>query len=383
MTTVPLMSRSALEAAQCGWRYRAIYVQGMKDDSSFSIRGTTLHAVHKHYVRRLALTGMQADHEEAQAAFQAGVAEVGTPPDLIPECFEIWTRYAQKFQLDLAAYHSAEVRVKRSDADVPYTFIPDMVYAHAQADVLEVVDLKSYYVACSDAQARELFQTRMYVWCAMQEFPGFRTYRMTYSFMRLNKFASADFAVESFGELDEQIRAAEASRRRRHETDDWTALPGEQCAFCHLRCPVMDDPDRSHVRVLTPESFEDVAGSKIVLEKKLRAMTKAVKGFSTVKGPVTVNGETFGFFVTQSVSYDAGKVADAIREMGEEPSFRVSANSLKADLKRLPALAAELVDCLPITKEKPRYAHRSLKSTLKTARPLEDGEDETGEGDGE
>lgn len=346
---LPVMSRSALEASQCGHRYNEIYVQGRKDESEISVRGTTLHACGKRYVTRLAAAQTPMDIGESEAAFLEGCAETGVPAQLVPEVRNVWARHVEHFELNLEAYVAAEEKRVNTTARIPYEFKPDLEYVFYHESRVEIWDMKSYYVAFSDAVARELVQTRYYMWAAMQEYPGFQTYQMTYWFPRLNRFAVASFSHEEFGVLDQEIQAMEVSRRRRHLDNDWSALPGDVCTFCSLKCPVLDNPKTGLLRVNNLDDYKRIAGRLIVEKKWQSEAQKALKRWSTINGPVDVGGIVFAHRTGQKISYPAAAVVDEMRARGVHPVFFVSKSSLKDHFKVTPRLEVEL-EPLAITK---------------------------------
>lgn len=360
---IPVARRSALETSSCGHRYKAIYVDGLNDDSDYSRRGVAFHAIKKCYIKRLAAAKDEMDESEAIAAFEEGIRETVCPPHLVPELRDLWDRHVQHFSLDLEAYIDTEALRVRFDAPVPYQYVPDLEYAHFHENTLEVIDFKTYYVGFTERHARELLQTRMYIWGAMQEHPGFQTYRMTYNFVRLNQFTSVTFDKDDFAMLDREIRAMDAARRARHAANDWTAVPGEVCGFCQLACPVMDDPRRSLLRVKDASDFANVAGGLIVREQTDKAVAKALKQFVALHGPQDVSGEIFDFRTQVERKYPGAAVVDFIRGKGLEPVFTVSASALKTMFKSILGLE-EGLGPMEMRKDKPRFGHKSWKTAL-------------------
>lgn len=371
------MTRSQHETGHCPFREDALYNRGLRDESEFSIRGTVYHHVMKLYIKRLVAAQVPMDFEEANQAFHQGVAESKCPPQLVSEVREIFDRAVQHFELDLDSFLEVEDhRVCYTKDGIPFWIRADFALGHVQRQEIEGVDHKTFHVALTDAQARDLYQTRYTIWALMQIYDGWASYRMTYLFPRLNKSASWVFYKEDFDMLDREVRAEEAARRQRYADNDWPAIPGDQCAFCSLACPVMDDEDRANVRVNSPESFARAAGWLIVDEKRQSAIKKSLKAYANANGPQNINGEIFGFRATVSKSYDAAAVVDMVRASTEiAPVFVVSLSALKAQCKIVPGLEADLA-LLERRKESARFGHKSLKQSLKEAAESEDGEDE-------
>lgn len=374
-TGVPVMSRSSLEAAACAFRYNGIYMQQINDESVPSLRGSGYHMVKRHYVKGLYAAKVPMDFEIANLAFRTGIREAGTPTDLIPEIRDIYDRHVQHFELPLDRYASNEDLRVRIDAPVPYQLETDLDLIHADRAEVEILDDKTYYVGFTEAQARELVQTRYYMWAAMQEYPGFEWYRMTYVFVRLNQTTSVRFNRAEFDQLDSEIRAMDAVRRRMYEIATHDATPGEVCGFCTLKCPVVDDPKRALLRVKTPEEFARLAGFQIVQQKVGREIQKALKGYVALHGPVNVNGEVFAFRDSVSTKYDAGQLVDLFREHQAATNFSVTASAIKSHLKAFPSVAKE-VEALGIEERSQRFGHKSAKAEFMRKPELGDGDDE-------
>ncbi len=373
---IPLMSRSALEASGCPHRYKQIYVLGYQDDSLFSRRGTAFHRCVRLYIQRLVdLQLAGGDQEEADKAFLEGVRDVRLAPSLVHEVRDVFDRFTQNFDFNVGAYVHHEDRILRTEADVPYQFEPDLVYAHSDRNELEVPDWKTYYRTLPEAQVRQLVQTRYYIWAAMQEWPGFETYRFTMEFPRLNQKTSVVFKASDFAELDREVRAMDASRQALHEDRGekaWPAIPGDECSFCGLDCPRLKDGQSGFVRVNDKASFDKVAQEKLAHEQRDKALTAALKGYVTINGPQNVNGEVFAHFPSMKRSYPAATVVDRMREKRMSPEFTVSASSLKKAFKDNAGLENDLMAVCD-AKPSSRFSHTSEK---KAAEKLGGDEDE-------
>ncbi len=371
---LPLPTRSGLEAAQCGHRYDALYNKGMVDESPYSLRGTAFHTWLRLYVTVLARQKERMDATIARACFHEAIRLEKTPTNLIGEVRDLVDRHAEHFELDLDRFYAAEEHRVMLNAPVPHVYRPDYEYVDFHANEIEVFDAKTYYVAYTEVQAAQVFQVRYNIWAAMQQFPKFDLFRFTFDFVRLNKKVSVQFHRDQFDELDREVRAAEAMRRQRYADQDWTAVAGEVCTFCHIACPVLDDSRRALVRVNGPEDANVNGQFILVLERELKLRKKAQKGYAVLNGAVNVNGEIFDHYTSVERTYSGAAVVDMVRSLGEEPSFDVSHSRLKGMLKRIKHLADDL---LPIqrTKDKARFVHKSLKQTLR-APESEDDDDE-------
>lgn len=365
---IPIATRSGLEAARCGHRYNEVLVNELPDESPYSLRGTAYHTWKRLYITSLAEQAVPADAELARACFQEAIRMEKTPTDLVHEVQDIVERHAEHFTLDLDRFFSAEEHRVRPDAPLPYVYRPDYEYVHPEKDGandwIEVHDDKTYYVPYTEAQAAQVFQVHWNIWCAMQEFPKYNHFQFTFNFVRLNRSVSVRYNRDQFDALDRKIRAMNASRLQRHVDNDWTAVPGEVCEFCHLNCPKVDDPRRAHIRNRTLAEAIDNAQFILVLEKELKERKKALKSFATQHGAINVNDEIFDHFKTVERTYSGPAVVDQVRLLGEEPGFEVSASRLKDLFKRIPNLEHDLAG-IERRKEKNRFVHKSLKSSAR------------------
>src|SRR5262249_25634976 len=151
--------RSALEAFACPRRYRALYIDGVPDQSDPARRGSAFHAAAHCYIDTLRARKQTSDLELAQAALNRGLAETITPPHLAHEVSDLFWRWAESFELDLDALLTVE---GRQTDDEGYTWQPDLVYAFD--DVLEIRDWKTHFQIFSESQASQEFQAQFYCW---------------------------------------------------------------------------------------------------------------------------------------------------------------------------------------------------------------------------
>ncbi|MDE2468984.1 MAG: PD-(D/E)XK nuclease family protein, partial [Bradyrhizobium sp.] len=179
--------RSALEDSDCLHRLKALWLDGVPDDSDYALFGQAFHKISHRYVLRLVARGLEADADEARAAFAEGIASHQTPTRLIPELRELWMRHAEVFTLDLKKFLAAEQRLELHGVSGAL----DLVYADPQT--LEVIDWKTFHVMLTETEARQSFQARIYTLLARERFPNFPMYRFTFWFVRFNKAVSVVF----------------------------------------------------------------------------------------------------------------------------------------------------------------------------------------------
>jgi hypothetical protein len=114
-------------------------------------------------------------------------------------------------------------------------------------------------------------------------------------------------------------------------------------------------------RIQDDASRDAVSGAKIVMEKTIQQMQKALKRYGDIHGPWNTNGEVFAFRPQTQVSYPAPAVVDLIRGQGHVPDFSASASNLKRMLKTIPNLKEDLAP-MKQAKTSMRFGHSSVKA---------------------
>lgn len=365
--------RSAVEAFGCPSRYERIYVQGVDDTGDESVRGRAFHAAALVYIYRLAAAQVASDHDEASAAFGQGIAITGLPDHLMHEVERLFFRWAERFELDLAAFLSAE-ELQRSGRRI---FRPDLVYC--RAGELEIWDFKTYYRGLTEAQARRELQLRWYLVEAVKAWPGFSTYRFTYEFVRLNYRVSLSFTPEQIATFEPGVQAAIDAVERAEATGEYPALPGSHCALCRLTCPVVDNPERLPVRFLTQDDANQAAGLILATEQRLRVLRKSLAGWCNQTGPLVLNGQAFAHRMATTERYPIDVVLDLLKRAYADPTIpTISA----AAIKRADPMRA-LISRIGMSEELQKAATTVIKSKFSHAKAgeLDDDQDEEDDDD--
>ena len=386
--------RSELEGADCLHRYRQIWIEGVDDSSDYALRGQAFAAIKHDYLERLVAQGLTQDEEEARAAFIAGIAASRCPDRLIPEVRDLWDRHAERFELRLdrfvaaeekqlpvlckacrKGWYVAEIRPTNNtcpscgSADLelrPFVFTPDLVLAHPEGNVLEIVDDKTFFIALTEAQAQASFQGRFYVRYGMARWPGFTTYRFTFNFVRLGKQVSVDYTQADLDRLEREVDASVAKIEQAKIDDYWPATAGPSCTYCELKCPLADRPAIVPKRFTLPEQAVTVASWILAAETQLKTAKKALKAYCAVNGAVDVQGVAFDNRPVLQRTYPIDHVIAAMTAAGVEKdaatlgagSLTISHSALAKLFRSYPALEQEL---LPFQASKTTYRFGAKK----------------------
>lgn len=313
---LPLLRRSDIESFGCPYRYDLLVNQGADDTGDEAIRGRAVHAAHLVYVLLLVQHQVPQDFELAKEAFVQGLAISPVPDHLIDECERLFFRHVEHFELDLAAYVSAE-EIHGHDERGGRRWQPDLLYARPQE--LEIIDIKTYYKALTKKQALKELQLRWYLLEALKAYPGFPRYRFTFWFIRLNVIVSLAFTPEEIEAFEPGVHAQILTVERAHETGHYPALPGAHCQLCRLACPVQDEEYRLPGRIKDLEQAIDIGGRILAKSQELKQLRKVMGGWCQVEGPVDVNGQTFEYQAMEARSVQAGVVFDVLAEAGIDP----------------------------------------------------------------
>lgn len=353
MQALTIYRRSQVEDADCLYRWKHIWLDGVDDSSDYSLRGQAFAKIKHLYILKLNEHGVSQDFDLATQAFIEGVAEHQTPQRLIPELRELWIRHAEVFALDLDRYLTSEERHEGEGL----SWSPDLVYAHPNE--LEIVDDKTFWVCLTEAEVRASFQGRFYVREAMKRWPGFASYRFTMFFVRFNRAVSVVFSPAELAQLDMEVEAARARLELAAQTDSWPAVAGPSCRYCELRCPLVEEQSRLPIRVSQAQA-PAVAAVILTGDKMVKGLKKALKAYCAAYGPVMVGDIEFNNRPVLERKYPLMKVVEVIQERGQMGAFddlAISHSSLGKVFRAFPDIEKELAPSVE-TKTSFRFGSR-------------------------
>ncbi len=338
--------RSELEAVASGClhRYRKIWIDGVDDTSDPAIVGISLHLINYLYVMSLVEAKTPQDSELAYDAFIKGVAQSQTPSRLIPEVRQVWEWHAERFELNLEQFVTAEVR----EVSGAVTFTPDLVTVNPTLNELEIHDFKfGWQPPMSEEELRALFQARVYVRYGKDRWPNFSKYRFTLHAARFNVTVSVVFTETELEEIEREVLAAIAAVEHAKSVDSWPAVPGPSCRFCELQCPVAEVPAIVPKRLTLPEQAEAVASWLLASSAVTKVAKKSLKAYCSAHGPVSVNGVVFDNRKTTTRQYPIDEVLEVIRLRNvlgafTEEGLTISHSALAKLFKRFPQLEEDL-----------------------------------------
>lgn len=346
-------------ASSCLYRYNKIWLENAPDQSDYALRGIGFHACAHRYILRLVDAQLPSDAEEAKAAFVEGIAAALTPGHLVPEVRAIFTRWAENFQLDLGAFVAAE---EHQIGKNQHTFTPDLVYA--QPTGLTILDFKTYWAQLTEAQIRNDFQARWYVFNAMRIWPNFPTYTFVHSYVRFGTQVAVTFSRDEFATFAEEVEAMAAAIQEAEARNEWPATAGPECSFCELRCPLMEHPAVVPKRFALPQQAETIAGWVLAAEQHVKIAKKALKAYCAAHGPIDVHGVEFANRPVQQRTYPIGDVLAILKArnvMGAfdgEQGLTISHSALTKLFKQFPQLEEDL---LPYQQAKTTYRFSARK----------------------
>lgn len=367
---ITLYRRSELQAVDegCLHRYHEIWVKGTDDMSDIALVGITCHAIKFRYIQKLVELQIEADSELAQAAFFEGIAFAQAPPHLIPEIREIWERHAEVFELDLKHFITAE---EKQTTEGGVTFTPDRVEANTRINELEIHDDKwGWAPPLSDEEVKSLFQARVYSLMARERWPGFSSYRFIIHAIRFNRSSTATYTAAELDQIEREVRAHIGTIERAKETGHWPAVAGPACRFCALACPLMDQtPAVMPKRLLEASQAVSLGSWVLAAEQMLKAAKKALKGYASAHGPISVQGIVYDNRPSQERKYRIDAVLEALRlnniagafEDPKQEGLTISHSALKKLFKIYPQVERDL-ELQVIEKVKYRFSAKQPKS---------------------
>lgn len=367
--------------------------QNIEDRGDESQRGIAFHEATFRYIDRLARAKVPSDAGEASLAFREGVALSQVPVKLVNQVKRLWGPFVEWFQLDLDAYFAAEEQqlsmfclncgwrgaeddLVEQGSGTPtdpvmdccpecsgpvsgFTWIPDLVYVRPSG--IEITDWKTYYKGLTEAQARDEFQVKFYLWQAMNLWPGFQSYTFTLNFVRLRYSLSITMTPEEIEGFSDEVKGIALSIYEARRTRNYPAIPGSHCGLCRLKCPVADNPFRMPVRITRVEERNAVASQILVLENRLRNAKKVLKAWCEIEGGFVHNGEVFAFWPEVERTFPADQVLTWMKDRKidvSEVTLSPSALGKSASPKRASEALLAMLNEVAITKQGWTFRHR-------------------------
>ncbi len=384
------LRRSAVEAYGCPFRYQQIHLNGVDDTGDESLRGRAFHAAAWVYILKLAAAYartsddeperpaglMVSDDQLARESLRAGMAVTGCPDQLVAPVQRLWDRFTSKFELDLDAFFQAEELVKRGRR----TFRPDLVYM--RAGEVEVKDFKTYYKGLTETQARQELQVRWYLVEAKQAWPGFARYRFTFVFVRLGYEVSVVFTPEEIDAMEPGVQGAIDAVVEAEARGEFPALPGSHCTLCRIKCPVVDDPARTPIRVTTEQEALDTFAQILALEQRRKVLVKNLAAYVKVEGPLALRGQVYQHVPTDSRRFPMDAVVQQVPDAARQALVTVSATGLKPIWRKVTDMPGALLERAIATRGW-RFGHKKAGEVVPDGLVDVLGDDDEGGDDGD
>lgn len=355
--TIPIIAtlkrRSALQTfTECQYRWDQLYRQGVVDESPEAKRGTTFHACAKLYIQALFAAREASNPELARVAYTAGIVESPCPAHLLDEVYDLFWRWAEKFELDTDAYLLSEENPPDPDG---YSLRIDLAYA--KGDVLEMPDWKTHYAIWSEARVRDAFQAKFYAARARRIWPGFQIYRFVMVFVRFGVSVPVEYTAADLDRVDTHVLAIEeAQTQALARGGTFLASAGDHCGYCSLTCPLIENMPLDPIRATALDEARNVGAEYIALVQAVKARRDVLSQFTAINGSVDVGGVVFGHKPTERTHYSGAGVVDALRNVGVAPIFTIGKTAIKSFLtaKKWSFVRADLED-LAVTETTTRF----------------------------
>lgn len=309
----------------------------VEDRGDESQRGIAFHEAAFRYIDRLAKAGLEADAEEADLAFQEGIALTQLPFHLVDHVARLWRPFTEWFQLDRDAYLTGE----QQQESERFTWIPDLVYVRPQG--VEITDWKTYYKGLTREQALKEFQLKFYLVHALDLWPGFPTYTFTFNFVRLRYAISISLTPDQVEAFRNEVDAIDLAMTEAERSGSYPAIPGSHCTLCRLACPLVDNPNRLPIRLTTRQDAESAFGRVLILEQELKTLKKSLGGWCLREGPIRYRGQEYAHRATNSLTFRIGDVKAHAAE-DQVDGIRVTTSALKPIWKRTVLVPQDLLD---------------------------------------
>jgi len=231
-----------------------------------------------------------------------------------------------------------------------------------EGECLIITDLKTDHVIRSQAEIDKDFQLRCYAWMAAQKYPDAKVFICRIDFVRYGVIREVTYLLEDIPAIEKDILAG----IERIEADqEYKPTPGSYCGWCSWTadCPALTN---GGLEVLTgPEDALALAGERIALDARRKAIDTLLKPWCTQEGAIEVNGMETGYFRSESVKYpDLLDLQVVLADSGRELNHFVRADTtaIKKAARADQNLAGALAD-IAVDNSKTTFKARKVKTS--------------------
>jgi hypothetical protein len=203
---------------------------------------------------------------------------------------------------------------------------------------LTITDIKTSLNLLTKQQMKESWQVRAYCVAALEMHPHFRDVVFRIENPRLGEHQVIEVEKDEVDRWREDISCVITlikSRIFAHERGDKNAFPycpGSACQWCgvfkHCKEVARAEVRKTQVRNIT--AAKKTIGGIALLERKLKDMKSALKGYVEDKGSVTSGGLTWGLWPSHTVKVDEAMIPEGERSRFDV--FRVVNDSVGSPL---------------------------------------------------
>ncbi len=331
----------------CPQAYKFRYLDKRQEIPSEALeRGKEVHEVIAAYIRHCLETGCKTDVEFLRS-YPGGTDEVR----------EILGTYADTHIIEPGKY-AIEEMWKLPIAGHTWWGVIDAL--KDEGKTIRISDAKTNYQISPQAEIDKNAQLRYYAWMAAQKHPQAETFVCSIDFVRHGVIREVTYELDDISAIEDRIIA---NIDRIEGDSEYKATPGAGCGWCSWSrdCPAVTD--RGPEVLLSAQDAEELAGEKVALEARKKAIDTLLKPWCTKEGAVEVNGMAVGWHKTESVGYpDADKLSSTLSEGGYDALgyLRPDTKGLKAAAGKDEKLAA-LLDPIKTDKSYTRFEARKVR----------------------
>lgn len=287
----------------CPRQYKFRYRDGLPGTTNGPmLNGSLTHSVIERYTRHLAETEQGTDLSILPEMIRQEYFKKPVDTDLVTldELAESVGAFARTHVLNYQTVAGVEERMEfELWPGVTFVVIVDLL--QIDGPTADITDYKTGWKILPPSEVMRNPQLHRYCWGVGKMFPQIQEFRASLHFTRFGYAPMVTFDRSIVEETEERIKLAVEQIERETE---FAPRPGDACAYCAYVgvCPAAKaaEAQTGLVVVTDPEQARTVAERITLLESQTTALKKSLSGWCKTAGPVKTNGQTWGYWPSES-----------------------------------------------------------------------------------
>jgi len=345
-------SHTRMKSFDCPKRYYMQYIKKEPAGQDVFEPGRSLHEFAAQYGKHCLTERVKTDITKAEEIALTVISKV--PLEKQDDFMALVKKFVDSHKFAHENIIGIEEEVCFDRELLPAPWYSNEAWFRGKIDLIESIDNESVLITdykTGWAVDVDLRQLKTYAWLVSKQYPHVESFRVTQDYVRLNIIS--DVVVFNRGDLDDwekkilkRCDAIEASVK----AGKYKAVPGGRCKTCPYVMQCSTPP--SELMVTDEASATLACKTVLVLEGQLDALKSQLKAYTAEHGPLIVNDQEFGHFISHGKTWDV----DKFLQVCPDPSHYLSVNNTKAK-----KLSEDIIDAASVPSEKTSFRHKKYK----------------------